>query len=142
MSVEPESSKKGMPDHDEMRDMVLHQLACIAFVNFTNLVEIRDGKVYAKDLSEISENDRQAIKSIRRTPYGDEVVIYDKVRALILIGKHLGMWSGNGIKIQAEFSGRTESELTDLINALPEMEQEPEPIAEAPIAPERIAGAA
>ena len=100
------------------QDMVLKELAIIAFANATDyvkvvekeaIVETMDGgrvPVLDKDgnpvmyktvepvlTSELTEDQRKALNIIKRGRDGFEVKPYDKVRALELLGKHLGMFT-------------------------------------------------
>jgi len=64
----------------------------------SQLVELRD-------TDELSDDLKAAISSIEETKYGIKVSTYDKVRALELIGKHLGMFSGKDSSGEEEGTG-------------------------------------
>ena len=80
-----------------LEDEVLQELAKIAFVNITDVVDFNGSSLNVKDLSEIPERARSAIKKVVCTPsqYGDKVTIelHDKLKAQELLGKYLSMWS-------------------------------------------------
>lgn len=76
------------------QDMVLQELANIAFSNGSDFAEVIGGSVVVKNTKEIATERRQAIASIKETKDGIEVKTYDKVRALELVGRHLGMFDG------------------------------------------------
>lgn len=60
------------------------------------------------DTDELTEDQRAAISSIEETKFGIKVNTYDKVRALELIGKHLGMFTD---KVEMDHSGAITIEL-------------------------------
>ena len=95
------------------QDMILKELANIAFANGTDFAKVvcrevpmttvdEDGMlqtvtklqqlVEIKDTSTIPPEKRAAISGIKEGKYGIEVSSYDKVKALELLGKHLGMF--------------------------------------------------
>lgn len=87
-------------------DMVVKELAAIAFTDRTKIaklvkktIESKDGKkieyediefAYTDDLEEI---DKKVIAGYKRTKNGICVETYDKVKALELLGKYLGMFT-------------------------------------------------
>lgn len=99
------------------QDMVLRELANIAFSNAADYaavvekdVELQQEngtvmKLYDQDgnpvryktvepvlTSELTEDQKRALSVIKKGRDGFEVKPYDKVRALELLGRHLGMW--------------------------------------------------
>lgn len=99
------------------QDRVLQELARVAFANGTDFarVVVREEPVYCADEEgeiqrvmkriqtvEIVDTDRvdpekrAAIAGIKEGKHGIEVSSYDKVKALELLGKHLGMFDGKG----------------------------------------------
>lgn len=78
------------------QDRVIRELARIAFVKITDIVDVNEATV----LDDASDDDRAAIESIRvkKIPTQSgigierEVKVSSKIRALELLGKHLGMW--------------------------------------------------
>lgn len=99
------------------QDMVLKELANIAFSNAADfarviekqaMVEASDKMVPVYDADgkpvmyrtvepvlteELTEEQKRALSVIKRGRDGFEVKPYDKVKALELLGKHLGMWT-------------------------------------------------
>lgn len=81
-------------------DRVINELAKLAFVNPSSIINLRDASV----LEDASEEDLACISSVKikrsSSDTGDsierEVKIYDKMKALELLGKHLGMFSTSG----------------------------------------------
>lgn len=80
------------------QERVLEELAAIAFANGTNFATItRNGLVRLTPTEDVSEEKKKAVASIKEGQYGTEIKLHDKVRALELLGKHLGVFdSGNG----------------------------------------------
>ena len=80
-----------------LEDEVLQELAKIAFVDITDVVDFAGGTLVVKDLAEIPEHVRPAIKKVTSAPsqHGDKVIIelHDKNAALEKLGKYLSMWS-------------------------------------------------
>lgn len=80
------------------QERVLEELAAIAFANGTDFATItHNGLVRLTPTSELPDEKRKAIASIKEGQYGTEVKVHDKVKALELLAKHLGMFdSKNG----------------------------------------------
>ena len=73
----------------------MRELAAIAFADITDVVDPDTGKL----LKDVSRSDSAAVAGIR-VKSGDDFTEYDtkmcdKVKALELIGKHLGMFAEN-----------------------------------------------
>lgn len=114
------------------QDQVVQELAKIALANGTDFVRIaiktgyRDilneaGEVIRKEpfeyqgvellnTDEIPEEKRAAIAGIKQGANGIEVKLNDKVKALELLGRHLGMF-----KDKVELSGKVDSEIEIVI---------------------------
>ncbi len=80
---------------------VLEELASIAFANGTDFVSVTsNGLINVKATSKVPKEKLPAIAGIKYTAngLGVEIKLHDKVRALELLGKHLGVFdnSGNG----------------------------------------------
>ncbi len=97
------------------QDRVLRELARLAFVNAPDLINVTDATL----LEDASPDDTAAIASVkvkrRATDDGDEVEreirLADKLKALELLGKHLGMFTDRlavditGVKIVDDIGG-------------------------------------
>lgn len=84
----------------EMRDVTkvsvkktVEELGKIGYANIKDVLEIRDGKLYVKDFEKLPREFTAAIKSVKETKYGIRIHLYDKTKALELIGKHLAMFT-------------------------------------------------
>ena len=99
------------------QDRVLQELARVAFANGTDFARVivreepttvfdDDGEprqvirrvqmVEITDTERVDPEKRAAISGIKEGKHGIEVSSYDKLRALELLGKHLGMFDGKG----------------------------------------------
>lgn len=79
------------------QDRVLKELAAIGFSRVTDFLQVKNGLVVVKNTDDMDSDSIQAISAIKQTQFGIAIKLHDKVRALDLIGEHLGMWKdGNG----------------------------------------------
>lgn len=93
------------------QDMVLQELAAIAFARATDYVSVRDGMVQVKDTDQLSDSQIAAITGIKETQNGIEVKLGSKEKTLELLGRHLGMWND---KINVEGQVETKNPFADL----------------------------
>lgn len=105
------------------QERIIRELARIAFVNPTEVVNMNDATV----LADASEDDTAAIASVKvKEVSGDfesierEVRFADKIKALELLGKRFGMWidkqqiDGNvGVQIIDDIGGEPDGSDTD-----------------------------
>ena len=112
------------------QDKVLEELAAIAFSNGSKYAKVIEETVYDENgevlldsdgnivkqkvvdlvlTDELSETDKKAIASIKKGRNGIEISTCDKVRALELLGKHLGMF-----KEKVEVSGNINNPYEEL----------------------------
>lgn len=75
------------------QDMVVKELAAIAFSKATDYVVIQGGRVIIKNTNDLNEDQVRAIAGIKEGANGIEVKLNDKEKALELLGRHLGMWN-------------------------------------------------
>ncbi|NLK38295.1 MAG: terminase small subunit [Epulopiscium sp.] len=76
------------------QDRVVSELAKIGFAHITDFVEIDSrNNVIIKSTDEINKEKIGAIAGIKEGQNGIEVKLNDKVKALELLGRHLGMFT-------------------------------------------------
>lgn len=98
-------------------DRVVMELAKIAFVNAKDVIDSDTATVRPDALPE----DTAAIQSVKVKTFGEdglerEIKMADKLKALELLGKHLGMF-----KDRVELSGTLETEKTKLDDLIQQM---------------------
>ena len=101
-------------------DRVVRELAKIAFVNAGEVVDLDTALLMDK----ISDDDMAAIQSVKVKTFGEdgverEVKLADKLKALELLGKHLGLF-----KDKVEINGNVKSDMSALSNILEEIKGE------------------
>ena len=88
--------KKRMKDRQERtqvkQDDVLRELASIALLDITDIVSVKDGKVCIANTDELPPEKRKMISGIKEGQYGLEIKFYDRLKALEMLCKHLGMF--------------------------------------------------
>lgn len=102
-------------------DRVIRELARLAFVNANNVINTEDATVK----SNANEDDTAAIASVKvkviPTKDGEgverEIRLSDKLKALELLGKHLGMFTE---KLEVKASINSTAKLDSLLNELGE----------------------
>lgn len=78
------------------QERVLAELAAIAFASGTDFVTVTEaGMLNVKATSKVPKEKLPAIASIKYNQLGIEIKLHDKVRALELLGKHLGVFDAN-----------------------------------------------
>ena len=106
------------------QDMVLKELAKLAFTDRTGIVQIKKGNagdvVVIKSTDDLTEEQKALISGIKETKFGIEVTFYNKEKSLELIGRHLGMFNDKlqltgEIKTSNPFAGLSTEELRELI---------------------------
>ena len=98
-------------------DRVVQELAKIAFVNATEVIDPATATVKEDALPE----DTAAIQSVKVKTFGEdglerEIKMADKLKALELLGKHMGMF-----KDKVELSGTLQTEKTKLDHLIEQM---------------------
>ena len=98
-------------------ERVVQELAKIAFVNAAEVIDPKTATVKEDALPE----DTAAIQSVKVKTFGEdglerEIKMADKIKALELLGKHLGMF-----KDKLELSGSLDTEKTKLDDLLQQM---------------------
>lgn len=96
------------------QDRVIRELARIAFVNAADVINSKDATLR----EDASEDDTAAIQSVKVKTFGEdgverEIKMADKLKALELLGKHLGMYQNN-LNVTVE----TSEKLDDIMSQL------------------------
>lgn len=85
------------------QEKVLQELAAIAFANGTDFVTVTQaGLLAVKATSDVPKDKLPAIAGIKYNQLGIEIKLHDKVRALELLGKHLGVFGSSGSAVAVE----------------------------------------
>ena len=100
------------------QERVIQELASIAFLDTTELVKLKGRRVILTNTEDLTEGQRKAIASIKKGKSGIELATYDKLKALELIGKHLGMF-----KDKLEVSGSVDAGLEKLNSILSQVKK-------------------
>lgn len=83
-------------------DKVIAELAAIAFADRTVLAKVdKNGSVRFTPTDSLPDDVKKIISGIKEGKFGTEVSSYDKVKALELLGKHLGLWEKAASEINA-----------------------------------------
>lgn len=97
-------------------DRVLIELAKIAFVNADDVIESKDATLKEN----ASRDDLAAIQSVKVKTFGEdgverEIKLADKIKALDMLGRHLGMWND---KLQVSGMEEEQKKLGDILDQL------------------------
>lgn len=89
------------------QDAVLTELAKIGFASVSEFAKLMGGKkdedfVRALKLLADEEASAGAVAQIKQGPHGVEIKLYDKLKALELLGKHLGLFAPGGAELPEE----------------------------------------
>ena len=100
------------------QDMVIRELAKVAFANGAIYARVIGGgtRVELTDTDKLTADQRAAISCVKEGKYGIEVGTYDKVRALELLGKHLGVFDSKSGQAPAR-----ENNLLEIIQSIGEI---------------------
>ena len=77
------------------RKQVVEELAAIGFARATNFLRVSEGELTIRNTDSLSKADQAAIASIERSSTGIKLKFYDKMKALELLGKYMGMFEGS-----------------------------------------------
>lgn len=74
------------------RKRIIEELARIGFSDLTKFVVVKHRKTYIRDTDTLPKHLGCCIQEIWQTKEGIRIKLYDKQKALELLGKYLGMW--------------------------------------------------
>lgn len=109
-----------MERRDELRkntnitqEQVILELACVAFAQFPDYISIietvkngkKGQKVVVKNLECLTDIQKKAISKVKCTSRGIEIILHDKLKALELLGKYLGLFKD---KVEIEPVGNSD----------------------------------
>lgn len=107
---EQKSMAKGKRRKPVCAEQVIEELAAIGFARATDCLYVEGNTLMIKSAQELTPEAGAAIASIERNASGLKVKFYDKLKALELLGKHIGMFDGT--------EGRGEQEKNNLLEAI------------------------
>ena len=81
---------------------VVEELAAIGFARATNFLCVSDGELTIRSTDTLSKSDQAAIASVERSTTGIKLKFYDKLKALELLGKYMGMFDGSSGEAEKE----------------------------------------
>lgn len=95
------------------QERVILELACIAFAQFPDYVKIidtvkkdkRGQSIEIKNWSCLTEEQKKAISKVKYGAKGIEIILHDKVKALELLGRYLGLFKD---KVEIEPVGNSD----------------------------------
>lgn len=104
VSVEIQKRQEKLKSKLEVtQERVLEELAAIAFANGTDFVTVTSsGLLNVKATSTVPKEKLPAIAGIKYNQMGIEIKLHDKVRALELLGKHLGVFESGSAAVNQE----------------------------------------
>ena len=97
------------------QDMVVQELAAIAFARATDYATVAGGIVRIKNTEDLTDEQIRAIAGIKEGANGIEIKLNDKEKALELLGRHLGMWND---KLQVSGLETEKSKLDDILKQM------------------------
>lgn len=77
------------------KDQVIRELAAIGLARVTDFLDVRDGELEVLPTGKVSGEKLAAVASVERTSTGLRLKFYDKLKALELLGKYLGVFDGD-----------------------------------------------
>lgn len=99
------------------QDMIINELKAIAFANATQFAETKRNGVVIKDTSELPDEVKKVIVGIEDGKNGIKIKTANKIQALELLGRHLGMFND---KLDVNVKEKTEKKnaIEDILNQM------------------------
>ena len=79
-------------DRNTLAEDVLRKLRAIAMTDVTDLVQVENGQLVLKDTAQLTPDGQAAIAAMEKGTGGIKVKFYDRLKALELLGKYLGLF--------------------------------------------------
>ena len=99
----------GRKKKSRLPEAVVQELTAIGMTRATDVLDMENGQVMLKDPQCLGKDHGAAIASVEKTTGGFMVKFYDKLKALELLGEHLGLFGAGG---------RREEEDNNLLEAI------------------------
>ena len=84
------------------RERVMEELVAIGFARVTDFLCVKNGELVVQATDALTPETGAAIASIERTTQGLKVKFYDKLKALELLSKLMGLFDGKSFPEQQE----------------------------------------
>ena len=104
-------------------EKILGELAAIGFAKASDYMTVQDGAVTYRDWEQLTQEQKAAVAGVEKGSGGLKIKLYDKMKALELLGKALGLFDGNFIRDE-------DSNLLEAILAATDKEVEADDIPE------------
>lgn len=78
----------------ELQDKIRRELTGIAFANTADYITVEEGELRFRDWTGLSKKQLAAVAGVEKSGAGLKLKLYDKMKALELLGKMLGLFDG------------------------------------------------
>ena len=78
----------------ELTEKIRRELTAIAFANTADYITVEDGTLRFRDWTDLSGQQLAAVAGVEKSSTGLKLKLYDKMKALELLGKMLGLFEG------------------------------------------------
>lgn len=78
----------------ELTEKIRRELTAIAFANTEDYCSVEEGQLLFRDWQALSKEQLAAVASVEKSSTGLKLKLYDKMKALELLGKMLGLFEG------------------------------------------------